>query len=229
VSLAPLTMLVNAKFSRVATRGFLGLAAIGFFLIFAAPVDAASQQGYRLNNVQKAHVSRIRAYLNRITTMQARFIQTNPDGAIWEGTLSIRRPGKFRFEYDPPVPHTLISNGTWFIHVDRELQESNFLPLDRTPAQFLLSEHVSFDKDVTLIGFRQKAGLIHLKILNKDNPDLGHVTLTFNERPLALRQWRVQDAQNKNTLITLQNTRLGLKLESDLFKFVEPDTENVDQ
>jgi outer membrane lipoprotein-sorting protein len=219
----------NARFLRAVTKKLSAVAAIGLCLIIAAPAETANRSGYRLNAVQKAHVSRIKSYLNRISTMQARFIQTNPDGKTWEGTLSIKRPGNFRFEYDPPVPHTLISNGTWFIHVDRELKESNFLPLDRTPARFLLAKRVSFDKEVKLIGFRQNAGLIHLRIVNTEHPDLGHVTLTFSERPLALRQWRVHDAQNKNTLITLQNTRIGLRLDPQLFKFVEPEQEDQDQ
>ncbi len=219
----------NAKFLQAITKKLSVVAAIGLCLVIATPAETASRSGYRLNAVQKAHVSRIKSYLNRISTMQARFIQTNPDGKTWEGTLSIKRPGNFRFEYDPPVPHTLISNGTWFIHVDRELKESNFLPLDRTPARFLLSKRVRFDKEVKLIGFRQSAGLIHLRIVNTEHPDLGQVTLTFNERPLALRQWRVHDAQNKNTLITLQNTRLGLRLNPELFKFVEPEQEDQDQ
>ena len=103
------------------------------------------------------------------------------------------------------------------------------MPLGQTPASFLLEKRVSFDKNVKVIGFRQNAGLIHLKIMNMKNPDIGHVTLTFNERPLALRQWRMQDAQNKNTLITLQNTRIGIRLNPELFKFVEPEQEDQDQ
>ena len=127
------------------------------------------------------------------------------------------------------MPHTLISNGTWFIHVDRELKESNFLPLSRTPARFLLAKQVRFDEEVKLIGFRHKAGLIHLRIVNTEHPDLGYVTLTFNERPLALLQWRMHNALNQDTLITLQNTRIGLRLNSELFKFVEPQQEAQDQ
>lgn len=226
----------NARFSRGLTRfakfacslAVLGVG-IGLSLGAAVPADAANQPAARLSPEEQAHVSRIQSYLNRITTMQARFIQTSPNGKVAKGTLSIQRPGNFRFEYDPPVPHTLISNGTWFIHVDRELGESNFLPLDRTPARFLLAEKVSFSEDVRVLGFRREDGLLHLKLQNKDNPDLGYVTVTFNERPLAIRQWIVHDAQNKQTRVTLQNTRFGMKLKDDLFEFVEPDRENLYQ
>ncbi|MBE88117.1 MAG: hypothetical protein CMM76_01600 [Rhodospirillaceae bacterium] len=222
-------MWVNAKFLRVITNNFAAAAVMGLCIVTAPTKGIANQIGYQLNEVETAHVSRIKSYLNRISTMQARFIQTNPDGKTWEGTLSIKRPGNFRFEYDPPVPHTLISNGTWFIHVDRELKESNFLPLGRTPARFLLAKQVRFDEEVKLIGFLHKAGLIHLKIVNTEFPDLGYVTLTFNERPLALLQWRMHNALNQDTLITLQNARIGLRLNPELFKFVEPQQEDQDQ
>lgn len=219
----------NVRFSSGLIKSLCAVLICGVLLVGAPATPDAQQRGLRLSATQLAHVSRIKSYLNRITTLQARFIQTNPDGKIWQGTVSIQRPGNFRFDYDPPVPHTLISNGTWFIHVDRELQESNFLPLDRTPARFLLRKRVTFDRDVKLVGFRRAAGLIHLRLLNKEHPDMGFLTLTFNERPLALRQWKVNDAQNKRTLVTLQNTRLGVRLRPELFEFVEPEQEDQDQ
>ena len=192
-------------------------------------LSLAEPTGRPLTVSQKAHVSRILSYLNRITTLQAQFSQTNPDGRVWRGTVSIQRPGKFRFDYDPPVPHTLISNGSWFIHLDRELNESNFLPLDRTPARFLLRKKVTFDDDVELVGFRRSDGLIHLQILNKEHRDMGSVTLTFNEQPLALKRWFVRDEHDNKTLVSLEGTRLGLKLEPRLFEFVEPEQEDQDQ
>ncbi len=217
------------RYSRVLTKLFCLIFALASLHGFTIKDSFAEPSARPLTVSQRAHVSRILSYLNRITTLQARFAQTNPDGRVWRGTVSIQRPGNFRFDYDPPVPHTLISNGTWFIHLDRELQESNFLPLDRTPARFLLREKVTFDRDVELIGLRRSGGLIHLQILNKEYRDMGSVTLTFNEQPLALKQWFVRDEQDNQTLVSLEGTRLGLKLESSLFEYVEPEQEDQDQ
>ncbi len=217
------------RYSRVLTNLFCLIFALVSLHAFTIKLSLAEQSGQPLTVSQKAHVSRVLSYLNRITTLQAQFSQTNPDGRVWRGTVSIQRPGKFRFDYDPPVPHTLISNGSWFIHLDRELNESNFLPLDRTPARFLLRKKVTFDDDVELVGFRRSDGLIHLQILNKEHRDMGSVTLTFNEQPLALKQWFVRDEHDNKTLVSLEGTRLGLKLEPSLFEFVEPEQEDQDQ
>ena len=222
-------MSAKGKFWQAVTKTACAIALAGLLSAAMPAAEAANKAGNQLSAQQRAQVSRILSYLNRISTMQARFIQTNPDGTVWQGTVSIKRPGNFRFEYDPPVPHTLISNGTWFIHVDRELHESNFLPLDRTPARFLLAKRIDFQGDMKLIGYFHEAGLIHLKIMNRDHPDLGYVTMTFDERPLRLRHWRVTDGENKRTLVTLQNTRFGMQLRPKLFEYVEPEEENLYQ
>jgi len=166
-------------------------------------------------------IARIEGYLNRINTMQSRFIQVNPDGSAWQGDLYVNRPGKFRFEYDAPIPHLLIANGIWFYHVDRELKETNVLPLVKTPAQFLVQKTVSFSDGLKVTGFQNEAGLLQISMITRDNPELGEITLTFSDRPLELRKWTIRDAQDNHTQVTLQNTRFGGKLPSKLFKFVE--------
>jgi outer membrane lipoprotein-sorting protein len=41
-------------------------------------------------------------YINSLTTAEARFVQTNADGSTAKGRIIIQRPGRARFEYDPP-------------------------------------------------------------------------------------------------------------------------------
>jgi outer membrane lipoprotein-sorting protein len=166
-------------------------------------------------------LNRIETYLNGIRTMKSRFIQINPDGSAWNGDLYVRRPGKFRFEYDPPVPHLLIANGNWFFHVDRALQETNVIPLVKTPAQFLVKEDISLKEDFTIKKFEQQPGIVKIAMVTRDNPDLGEVTLTFSDKPLELRKWTVRDLQDNVTQITLQNTRYGVNINARLFDYVE--------
>lgn len=166
-------------------------------------------------------INRIEDYLNGIRSMKSRFIQINPDGSAWNGTLYVRRPGKFRFEYDPPIPHLLIANDNWFFHVDRALHETNVIPLAKTPAQFLVRKDISLNKDFKITKFEQKPGIVQVAMVTRDNPDMGEVTLTFSDKPLELRKWSVRDVQDNLTQVTLQNTRYGVNLNADLFKFVE--------
>jgi outer membrane lipoprotein-sorting protein len=166
-------------------------------------------------------INRIEDYLNGIRSMQSRFIQINPDGSAWNGDLYVRRPGRFRFAYDPPIPHLLIAHGSWLFHVDRALKETNVIPLAKTPAQFLVRDNISLRKDFNITKFDESQGLIKIGLVTKDNPEVGEVTLTFTDKPLELRKWMIRDMQENVTQITLQNTRYGVNLNPDLFKYVE--------
>ena len=221
-------MSANGKFSpaTIISRHRRGLT-LGIFATFAAFVVIASS--YPASAVERpltdpeavGEMNRIETYLNGIKSIKSRFIQINPDGSAWNGDLYVRRPGKFRFEYDPPIPHLLIANGSWFFHVDRALQETNVIPLVKTPAQFLVQENISLKKDFTIKKFEQMPGILQISMVTRDNPDLGEVTLTFSDKPLELRKWTVRDLQDNVTQITLQNTRYGVNLNADLFKYVE--------
>lgn len=198
----------------------LGIGAVlAAFIVAAQPASAVERP---LTDPEAVgELNRIETYLNGIKSLKSRFIQINPDGSAWNGDLYVRRPGKFRFEYDPPIPHLLIANGSWFFHVDRALQETNVIPLVKTPAQFLVQENISLKKDFTIKKFEQLPGILQIAMVTRDNPDLGEVTLTFTDKPLELRKWTVRDLQDNVTQITLQNTRYGVNLNADLFKFVE--------
>ena len=186
--------------------------------------DAAAVERAITDPEAVGEINRIEEYLNGIRTMQSRFIQINPDGSAWNGDLYVRRPGRFRFAYDPPIPHLLIANGSWFFHVDRALQETNVIPLAKTPAQFLVRENISLQEDFRITKFEHAQGIIKVGLVTKDNPEVGEVTLTFTDRPLELRKWMIRDMQENVTQITLQNTRYGVNLNPDLFKYVEQPT-----
>ena len=154
--------------------------------------------------------------------MKARFIQTNPDGSYDEGMMYLDRPGKMRFEYDPPTPLLLLSDGLFFIHVDLELEQTSHIPLNLTSAYFLLREDIGFDQGLLVTGFGSEAGVTRVEIIQEDEPDAGSVVMTFSENPLQLRQWTVTDAQRQRTTVTLIDPEFGLALDSDLFHFIAP-------
>lgn len=208
-----------AVFSRRAT-----LAAVAATIMLALPplAPTASATTRPLNDPEAVgEINRIQDYLNGIRTMESRFIQVNPDGSAWDGKLYVKRPGRFRFQYDPPVPYLLVANGMWLFHVDRALKETNVIPLVKTPAQFLVQANISLRKDFKITKLEELPGILRIGLVTRDNPDMGEVTLTFSEKPLELRKWTVKDVQNNITQVTLENTRYGVNLNADLFKYVE--------
>ncbi len=171
---------------------------------------------------QIADINRIEAYLNQMTTLDSRFVQIDPQGNFTEGTLFLSRPGKMRFEYDPPTPLLLVADGTWFIYVDKELEEVSHIPLDSTPAAFLLREEISFRDEYKVTDISAGAGLVTVQVIDRYAPENGKVQLVFEDRPLQLKQWTVTDAQGLDTRVTLINSRFGRELDDELFRFKDP-------
>lgn len=213
-------MWANGKFLLAGIRGFL-LAAVAAMVMLSLQAAAAPVKPAALGPKDRGDVNRIQEFLNGIKTFKSRFVQVNPDGSAWQGVVYVQRPGRFRFQYDAPIPHLLIANRNWFVHIDRELDTTNLLPLDQTPAQFLVRSDLSFRNGLVVTGFERGAGLMAVRIVNAKNPDIGELTLIFSDRPLALRKWTIRDAQDNWTQLTLQNIEYGVRIDPKLFDFDE--------
>ncbi|WP_420548518.1 LolA family protein [Curvivirga sp.] len=161
-------------------------------------------------------------FFSLLTTMEARFIQANPDGSYLEGDMYMHRPGRMRFEYDDPVPILLVADGTFFIHVDKQLKQVMHIPLGSTPANFMLSEDLSIKDGLNLIGYERVNGILRMQFEQTDEPELGSMILTFTDDPMMLKQWTIIDAQQNRTTVTIIAPRFGDELDPDLFYFVNP-------
>jgi outer membrane lipoprotein-sorting protein len=139
------------------------------------------------------------------------------------GEFYLRRPGQLRFEYTPPSPILIVATGRQLIFYDAELEQVTYLPLSATPLAFLIADRFSFDRDdIEITRIQRDPGVISVSIVDPDNPGEGEITLIFSDGPLALRQWRVVDAQGKTTTVALSEIRTNLELDDALFRFVDP-------
>lgn len=197
-----------------------GAKAVALALAVACGGAAAGAAPYTAE--QQAAIQRVETYLQNLSTLESRFLQTNPDGSTAEGKMYLRRPGYMRFEYDPPVPVLLISNGLWLIHVDHELKSSNYLPLRQTPAYFLVREDMSLRDGLQVTGIELTPGAIRVRVVEDDEPEVGSVILTFSERPFQLRHWQIVDAIGKTVQISLVEPRFGGRIEPTVFAFTDP-------
>lgn len=215
-------MWANARFSLAGIRAaFLAAAALAALTLSAATAEAAPVKPAALGPADRGDIRRVENFLNGIKSFRSRFVQVNPDGSAWQGVAYVQRPGRFRFQYDAPIPHVLIANRNWFVHIDRELDTTNLLPLGQTPAQFLVRRNLSFDDGLVVTGFERGAGMLAVRLVDSRNPDIGELTLVFSDRPLALRKWAIRDAQDNWTQVTLQNVEYGVAIDPKLFDFDE--------
>lgn len=207
---------------RRAAAGLLSLA-LGLAVLAAssAPPEAATPpQPAHLSPEDRVLVEQIEDYLNGITTVEAGFVQMTAQGQYAKGKLYLKRPGRMRFEYAPPTPYLLISDGTWFIYVDQELEQVTYLPLSKTPADLLLREDFSFSDGLVVTAIEKRASTVRVDVVDSTRPEAGRVTLTFVRRPLSLKSWTVHDPQGQRIQVTLVDPRYGAPLDQSLFHFV---------
>ena len=172
----------------------------------------------RLTAQDKIDLKRVEDYLKSLSTLKSRFLQTSSNGRIASGKLFMSRPGKLRFEYDPPASILMISDGIFLIYIDKDLDQVTHVFLKSTPVNFLVREDIRMDGDVTVTKIERSPGLLRLTIRGTDEPEKGSITLIFADKPLALRKWSVIDAQNIRTNVMLTDVETGMTLDPSLFQ-----------
>ena len=191
----------------------------------AAAAPAGAQDVARpmaLTAQDRADLARIEAYLNGLRTLKARFLQIAPDGATSAGHAWIERPGRMRFEYDPPSPFLLVAGGGNGMFFDKSLNQVTYFPLSQTPLGILLSENIRLGGDVTVTAITRMPGQIQVTLVRTKSPGDGSITLVFADTPLLLRQWVVLDAQQRETRVSLFNMALGGRFDRKLFETADP-------
>jgi outer membrane lipoprotein-sorting protein len=183
----------------------------------------AHAQAAALSPRDAADLARIEAYLNGVHTLKARFLQVAPDGRTAEGVAWLDRPGRMRFQYDPPSPLLLVAGHGLFFFNDKQLKQTTNLPLDATPLGLLLRDNLHLSGDVTVTGISRLPGQLQVTMVRTNAPGDGSLTLVFADQPLALRQWSVVDAQRRETRVTLFNIELGGNFDQRLFVFTPED------
>ena len=184
---------------------------LGFFLL--------SGTAHGLTDQERNEVERLRVYLNGVVTMQTRFVQTDGNGGLARGTFWLHRPGRLRFEYDPPVPILVIARSDFLVHYDKELREANYLSQKDTPAWFLLADKVTWDDDFTVTDVKRIGPIIEVSATRRSAPDQGAVTLVFDYAPIKLLGWRLVDASGRSIQVRLQDQKLGIPIDSEVFQF----------
>lgn len=196
------------------------------FALSASLIPSASDAQVRaapLTRQDQADLLRVQAYLDSIRSLHARFLQVAPDGRTSEGQAWLERPGRMRFQYDPPAPFLLVAGHGLLVFHDSQLNQTSNIPLGSTPLSILLANQVNlFSGNVTVTGFRRLPGQIQVSLVRTATPQDGTLTLIFADPPLTLRQWVVTDAQGKQTTVTLYDVQLGGTFPDKLFEFIDP-------
>jgi len=183
------------------------LSAVALMLAAALPAQAQGQVG----------VPEIEKYFNAIRTLKARFVQTNPNGSIIQGTLYVRRPGRMRFEYDPPSQLKIVADGFQVTMWDPTTKDFGQWPIGWTAVSFLVKDPMSLSGDLRVEKLERVNGLIEATMSQTKKPKDGKVIVRFSENPLTWRGWTIIDSRGQQVSVALTNMQTGMQLADSLF------------
>jgi outer membrane lipoprotein-sorting protein len=188
-----------------------------YALLFACGADAQAPPAV------PAEVAQVEQYINSIRTLQARFVQNNPNGAIVQGTLYVSRPGKLRFEYDPPSQLKIVAAGWQVTMWDPVNRDFGQWPIGWTAASFLVKDPFKLSGDLAVQRIDRANGLLELTLTQTRKPQEGRVIVRLAENPMQLRGWSIIDNRGNKVDVALNDVKTGMPLAASLFKYDGPD------
>jgi outer membrane lipoprotein-sorting protein len=168
---------------------------------------------------QKAQAAKVSNYLSSLQTLSGNFVQVGPDGSKTKGDFYIMKPGKVRFEYDPPTPIAIIADGSSLAVRDRKLATQDIYPLSQTPLRFLLSDRIDLLKDTNVVSVTADDVFISVTIEEKQALiGTSRLMLMVGTKDGQLKQWTVTDPQGYDTTVAVYNLDANKKVDPGLFK-----------
>ncbi len=209
--------------ARRAKQTCRALAAAACLLWSLGPLRARAQTPpapLALTPADKALITQVETFLNDQKGVTANFLQVSANGATRTGKAWLERPGKMRFEYDPPDKQLLVAGYGLLVYHDPELNQTTNIPLGSTPLGILLARHVDLNSGgVEVTSIQRQPGEDDITLIRKDKQAAGSLTLVFGTDPLELRQWVVNDAQGQQTRVSLYDIAPGGPYPDALFQY----------
>jgi outer membrane lipoprotein-sorting protein len=201
----------------------VGAAALAALVVSAPPVSQPAQAQAQARPLDQAV-----AALRGISTLRADFTQTDRNGQRLTGVLTLKRPGRIRFQYQPGVPLLIVSDGKALTLIDYEVRQVQRWPIGSSPLGALLDP----SRDVSRFGTLQPTAdpnVVSIEVRDRAHPEYGVITLVFVRKAsapggLELVSWVALDSQNKRTTIRLSNHQYGVAVADNAFKWNDPRT-----
>lgn len=171
-------------------------------------------------------LNRVNAYIRGVTTMTADFTQTDRNGQTLSGKLTIKQPGKIRFQYQKGVPLLIVGDGRALTMIDYEVRQVQRWPIGSSPLGALIDPK----KDLSKFGKVVQTGdpsVLSVQARDPRRPEFGTITMIFKRDPsgpagLQLYGWVALDSQNNRTSVRLSNQAYGVPVSDSTFRWNDP-------
>jgi outer membrane lipoprotein-sorting protein len=168
---------------------------------------------------QRAMIDRVNVYLMSVQNLVGDFVQVGPDGRRSEGKIYLQKPGRVRFEYKPPSPIELVSDGSSLVVRDRKLETQDLYPLSQTPLRFLLADRIDLLKETNVTAVAADDTFLSLAMEEKQTLGGTHkVLLMFSVKDMQLKQWTITDPQGYDTTVALYNLDPAQRIDPGMFR-----------
>jgi outer membrane lipoprotein-sorting protein len=177
----------------------------------ATPAPAAAETPQQL-------IQRINQSLNAATSLVGDFQQISADGRRRSGRLYVMRPGKLRFDYNPPSQLEVISDGSNVAVIDKRVPQQDLYGINQTPLKFLVAERIDVARDTKVLGVRRDKDEVILDIEDRNTvAGTSKIRIHFNGDTFMLRRWTVTDPQGVPTTVQLANLSTQQRPDRSLF------------
>ena len=187
--------------------------------LFVSAAPAAAQ-------AQSADLSNAVAALRAITTLRADFVQTDLRGNRLRGVLTLKNPGKIRFQYEKGVPILVVSDGKALTFIDYGVRQVQRWPIGNSPLGALLNPRGNAIQYAKLTAATNNQ-IVGVEVRDRKHPEYGVITFIFIRKAgvpggLELSSWGTLDSQNTRTVVNLSNQQYGVAVPDSTFKFNDP-------
>ena len=194
--------------------------------LIAAPLSAAAFLAPSVVSAQAASpLSQVSAHLKAVDTMTANFSQTGRGGQTLNGVLTMKRPGKVRFQYAKGVPLLIVGDGKALTMIDYQVKQVSRWPIGNSPLSVLLNPNQDLARVAKVT--RNDAQVLLVSARDPKRPEFGTITISFAKVPsapagLMLQGWTMVDAQSARSTVKLSNQRFNVAVADTAFRYVDP-------
>jgi outer membrane lipoprotein-sorting protein len=174
---------------------------------------------------QPSVVRRVQEHLRGVQTMTADFVQTDRKGNVARGAVTLKQPGKIRFQYQNS-PILIVGDGRVLHFIDYQVKQVSRYPIGGSPLDILLNPKRDLSRIARVVP-SASPGVITILARDPRRPQFGSITLAFTERPgapggMQLEGWVALDAQNNRTTVRLSDQRLNTAVSDSAFAWDDP-------